>query len=140
MSKSIAYRSFEVAADERSVAKGLAAGDEASQLKATQMLMGAQAIGCSNTVVRRLRNQVLIWGKPSCQVAFMKKCLKMTSASWQFAATIIAADLVKTAGFDAPAVYHNLGSFAPAVSGRGRGFRGRIFTGVNPLVCKCRGC
>ena len=39
------------------------------------------------------------------------------------AAAPIAADLIKTAGFDAPAVPHNLDSFVPATSGGGRGFR-----------------
>ena len=37
------------------------------------------------------------------------------------AATTIAADLMKAAGFGAPAVCRNPGSFAPTVSGRGRG-------------------
>ena len=39
-----------------------------------------------------------------------------------FAATLIDADLVRTAGFDAPAAYRNIDSFAPAVSGGGGDF------------------
>ena len=48
------------------------------------------------------------------------------------AATVIAADPSTTAGFEAPAVYQNLDSLVPAVSGRGGRFRGPYFL---QLIC-----
>ena len=122
----IAHRSLEAAAAKHGGVRELAAGDVASQLAGEQILVDNAPDGQiqrSYTTPREpdafLQNALL----PEDQIEEVAEYDEYQSA---IAAAVIEADFIKTAGSDAPAVYRDLDSFPPAVSGGGGDFSALI--------------
>ena len=120
----IAYRSLKEAAAKHADAIALAAGDETSQLQSEQMIMDNaddRQIQYSYTTPQEPDSSP--FDTPSSDDHFGEVA---ESGELQLPIEVAktAADLIETAGFDALVAYRNIDSFAPAVSGRGEGFRG----------------
>ena len=133
---SVAYRSWTNAAAKHANIKMLAGGNEVCQIKAIQILK------------RRVDGHQFHYGytTPQDPGAELHEALFPDGAykeetgyddvQMAIAATAIAADLIKTGGFYAPAAYRNLGVSAPAISDRGRGFRDPFLTAMIPRFAR----
>ena len=130
--KSVAFRSLNAAAAKRADMKAKAAGNEALRLEARQLLMEevtdvevCRSYGMHEESDASLLGASLSFGEYGETSEYNEQHMAV-------AATMVAADLIKTGGFDAPAVYRKLDVFATTVSGRRRGFRGPHFLGPTP--------
>ena len=133
MLSAISYRSLSQAKAARADIKVLAAGSEEDQKKAVQMMKDAtpdSGIGYMSTLPKvpgEDLNSALLT-KDEHQYEHVHD---YSDAELAIAATMIAADLIYTGGFDEPAVFKNLDVFIPAMNERGRGFcNERLFSMV----------
>ena len=122
MLASVAYRSLAKAAAKHADIKVLAAGNEDNQRKAIQMLKEAApttGVGYVSTLPQGpdadLHAALLSVGQ-------YDEVHEHTQEQMAVAATMVAADLICSGGFGAPAVYRNMNTFAPSISGQARGF------------------
>ena len=118
----IARRSLAKAAQLNEELKAAAGGDEASKEMAIQMLRkkaGTEQINYAYTLPQNEGGELISALLSVGQYGYKSD---FSNTQMAIAATMMAADLVTTAGFDPPAVFRNLDNFVKAVSDRGAGF------------------
>ena len=108
---------------EKGSSQALAGGDRASHLNAKKRLMDNANDGRIQDGYATPREPDALLYEALLPGAQCEGVAEYDAHQWAFAATATVANLVKTAGFDAPALYRNIDSFAPAVSGWEMGFR-----------------
>ena len=118
----IARRSLAKAAQLNAELKAAASGDEASKNVAIQMLRekaGTEQISFAYTLPQNEGGELISALLSAGQYEYKND---FSNTQLAIAATMMAADLINTAGFDPPTVYRNLDNFVKAVSDRGTGF------------------
>ena len=118
----IARRSLAKAAQLNAELKAAASGDEASKEVAIQMLRkkaGTEQISCAYTLPQNEGGELI---SALLSVGQYEYKNDFSNTQLAIAATMMAADLITTAGFDPPTVFRNLDNFAKAASDRGTGF------------------
>ena len=118
----IARRSLAKAAQLNEELKAAAGGDEASKEMAIQMLRkkaGTEQISYAYTLPQNEGGELISALLSVGQYGYKSD---FSNTQMAIAATMMAADLVTTAGFDPPTVFRNLDNFVKAVSDRGIGF------------------
>ena len=108
MLKSIAYRSSKAVAANHAVVKEMAAGEEAPQLSAKQLLVGNGNYGIIRYSLTTPREPDAPLGEALLSDDHYEEVSDNAKQQPAIAATMIAADLIETGSLDAVAVYPNL--------------------------------
>ena len=124
MLSAIAYRSLTQAKAAHADIKMLAAGTMEDQQKAVQLMKDKSpetGVGYMSTLPKGPDEdlQSALLTKEDDQYEHVRE---YSDDQLAIAATMIAADLVCTGGFDEPAVFKNLDILIQAINGQGRGF------------------
>ena len=118
----IARRSLAKAAQLNAELKAAASGDEASREAAIQMLRKKAGTAQTSYAYTLPQNEGGELISALLSVGQYEYKSDFSSTQLAIAATMMAADLITTAGFDPPTVFRNLDNFVKAVSDRGTGF------------------
>ena len=118
----IARRSLATAAQLNAELKAAASGDEASREVAIQMLRKKAGTAKTSYAYSLPQNEGGELISALLSIGQYEYKSEFSSTQLAIAATMMAADLINTAGFDPPTVFRNLDSFVKAVSDRGTGF------------------
>ena len=129
MLASIAYRSIARAAAKHADIKVLEDGTEDNQRKAIQMLKEAAPTTGAGYVSTLPQGPGADLHAALLSVGQYDEVREDIQEQMAVAATTIAADLISGGWFGAPAVYRNMDTFAPAITGRARGSRNGLVSG-----------
>ena len=118
----IAYRSIAKAAAKHADIKVLAAGTEDNQRIAIQMPKEAAPTTGVGYIFTLPQGPGADLHAALLPVGQYDEVHEHSQEQMAVAATMIAADLISSGGFGAPAVYRNMDTFVPAFAGQARGF------------------